>query len=147
MMNHGVLKLKNSLLDSLLDFLSTPVPAQTARPRNQFILLFKEQVHKKEDLRMKLIEEYGEHEADGTLKIGRDGHYVIKDQKTFDAKYQEIADTVFEMPCRGEELTMFNVAFSILATLNRELTVEQTRDYDLIMKAFEEWKGSLKKDA
>lgn len=140
-LNHKPLILKNYMVNTLVELLGIPLPANAARARNRFILLFNDTAKHVEDERQRLLDLYTEKDEKGERKVGTDGHFVLADEAAFQKEYEELTSRTLAVPCIGEQYTDFVSAMNILANLETRLTVAQTTIYDEIMKCFEEWAG------
>lgn len=143
-LNHNALILKNYMVNTLVELLGIPLQANLARARNRFIVLFNNTVNEINAERMVILKKYGELDEAGELKVGTDGHYILKDKAAFDKEFEELTTRAVAIPCVGEMLTDFHMVKNILDTLETKLTVAETTVYDEIMKAFEEWAAAPK---
>lgn len=141
-LEHKPLILQNYMVATLIELLGVPLAGQIARARNRFILLFNETAKEIEAERQKLLKEYGDLDEKGELKIGTNGHYIMRDAEGFAKAFDELSKRTCYVPCKGEQLVDFHNIKNVLLNLELKLTVEQTTVYDEICKRFEEWASS-----
>lgn len=139
-MNHGVLVLKNYMLNTLVQLLNVPVAGQAARARNRFLQALKGAADELEAKRMELLKKYGDLK-DGELQI-ENGHYKLTDKEAFDKEFADLQEGTLALQCKAEQLIDFQAVHRILNTLETKLTVDQTTVYDAICNSFDEWAKS-----
>ena len=141
-MEHGTLVLKNYMINTLVELLSTPIAGQLARSRNRFIAKLSDIAHKLEDERIVLLKKYGELK-DGELQIDQEtGSYKLTDKAAFEKEFEVLSKGTFELACKAEQLIDFKAVHQMLDTIQTPMTVATTTVYDEIMKAFEAWAAS-----
>ena len=136
--------LKNYMVNTIIELLSTPLAGRAARSRNKFILLLTDTAKKLEDERQKLLKEFGDLDAAGELQIGEDNQYKLKDKEAFEKAFAELTNGTFTLMCRAESLIDFQAVMQILDTLQTPMSVATTTIYNEIMEAFESWAESQK---
>ena len=147
-LHHPTLLLKNYMVNTLLELLNIPLPANVARARNRFLLLFKSAATEIEAERQALLKKWGDLDAEGKLQIDQaTGHYKMKDLAAFTKEFEEMTTRTRAIPCIANAYTDFLQIKNVLDTLETRLTVEQTTVYNEIMEAFEEWAKDPSKPA
>lgn len=146
-MNHGKLVLKNYMINTLVELLSTPLAGQIARQRNRFIVMLYDRAKDLEAKRNELLKKYGDLTPEGELQSGDDGQYKLKDVEGFEKEFAVMTQGTFELQCKAEQLMVFQTVHQILENLQTPMTVPTTTVYDEICTAFETWAESEKGDA
>lgn len=134
---YPALVLKNYLINSCVNFLDVPLPAQIARSRNRFLKALSPRAEEFETERMKLINQYAEKGTDEKPLVMPNGNYKIKDQAAFDAAWKTLKEETATFDVLPSNMADFHVVKGIMLGLDTPMNVGETHDYEELCIAFE----------
>jgi len=137
------LKIKNSLIEKLIDFLDIPLHGVEARARNGFLTILGKKLVALNQERQRIYGEYSEKDEEGKVKFKEEGKkYDItpenleKAGKELQVLYDEY-DIIDVLPSNEKSIV---VASKLLLETKKEFSIVDGAAYDELCKAFEEIK-------
>jgi hypothetical protein len=134
------LKIKNGHLETLINYLDTPLRGIEARARNQFITIIGKQIVFLTSERQRILKEYSEKDEKGEAKLINEGkeyditpENLVKVNDEMNALYN--ADYIIDiLPSNKEEIAIIT---KLILETNKEFNIIEGAVYDKIAEAFD----------
>jgi hypothetical protein len=128
--------LKYYMLQPIVQFLNIPLHSEKAIARNRIVKLISEKHEELEAVRMDLIKEHAEKDADGSPKMSEDkSHYIMKDDAAFDAEWQVLKNQEVVFDLLPSNRNYWRVAREIIKYTKEQMTYEKTEIWEAIVEA------------